>query len=141
VEYAQIVAATERQSEVDTAQALLDRRRKALRRKRNGFSKMVEGWRTLDVEVVSGKPSRSDAAADDEDQDDERNRAGRSARPREEPALHLPLPSVRGGGDRGGRSSQTVLRRLLAASRDPDAADAPGALRGPAGPRAEAALR
>jgi hypothetical protein len=85
VEYAQIVAATERQftdeerdidarqAEVDTAQALLDRRRRALKRKRAGFTRMVEGWRTLDVEVVSGKPSRSDAAADDEDQDDERN--------------------------------------------------------------------
>lgn len=42
-----------RQAEVDTAQALLDRRRKALRRKRNGFTQMVEGWRTLDVEVIS----------------------------------------------------------------------------------------
>jgi hypothetical protein len=82
VEYAQIVAATERQftdeerdiesrqAEVDTAQALLDRRRKALKRKRSGFTKMVEGWRTLDVEVVSGKPSRSDAASDDEDGDE-----------------------------------------------------------------------
>jgi hypothetical protein len=61
-----------KQAEMDKAQALLDRRRKALRRKRNSFSKMVEGWKTLDVEVVSGKPSRSDAAADDEDQDDDR---------------------------------------------------------------------
>jgi hypothetical protein len=28
---------------VDTAQALLDRRRRALKRKRSGFTKMVEG--------------------------------------------------------------------------------------------------
>jgi hypothetical protein len=82
VEYAQIVATTERQftdeerdiesrqAEADTAQGLLDRRRKALRRKRNGFTKMVEGWRTLNVDVVSGKPSRSDATADDEDGDE-----------------------------------------------------------------------
>ncbi len=61
-----------KQAEMDKAQALLDRRRKALRRKRNSFSKMVDGWKTLDVEVVSGKPLRSDAAADDED-GDERN--------------------------------------------------------------------
>jgi hypothetical protein len=60
------------QAEMDKAQALLDRRRKALRRKRNSFSKMVEGWKTLDVEVVSGKPSRSDTSGDDEDQDDDR---------------------------------------------------------------------
>jgi hypothetical protein len=74
VEYQWIVAATERQftdeerdiearqAEVDTVQALLDRRRRTLRRNRNGFSKMVEGWRTLDVEVATGKSSRSDAA-------------------------------------------------------------------------------
>jgi hypothetical protein len=83
VEYQQILAATERQftdeerdiesrqGELDTAQALLDRRRKALKRKRSGFTKMVEGWRTLDVEVVSGTPSRSEAAGDDEDQDEQ----------------------------------------------------------------------
>ena len=82
MEYAQIVAATERQftdeerdiegrqGELDTAQAPLDRRRRALKRKRSGFTKMVEGWRSLDVEVVSGKPSRSDVAADDEEQDE-----------------------------------------------------------------------
>lgn len=29
---------------------------------------MVAGWRTLDVEVVSGKPSRSDAADDESDE-------------------------------------------------------------------------
>ena len=79
MEYQQIVAATERQftdeerdiearqAEVDTAQALLDRRRRALRRKRGNFERLIAGWKTLDVEVVSGKPSRSDAA--DEDQD------------------------------------------------------------------------
>jgi hypothetical protein len=82
VEYQQIIAATERQfqdeerdieaqqAEVDTVQVLLDRRRRALKRKRSGFTRMVEGWRNLDVEVVSGKPSRSDAA--DEEPDDER---------------------------------------------------------------------
>ena len=82
MEYQQIIAATERQftdeerdidarqAEVDTAQALLDRRRRALKRKRAGFTRMVEGWRALDAEVVSGKPSR---AADDEEPDDERN--------------------------------------------------------------------
>jgi hypothetical protein len=77
VEYQQIVAATERQfqdeerdiearqAEMDTAQALLDRRRWALKKKRSGFERMVAGWQTLDVEVVSGQPSRSDAATDD----------------------------------------------------------------------------
>ena len=84
MEYAQIVAATERQftdeerdiesrqSDVDTAQALLDRRRRALKRKRSGFTKMVEGWRSLDVEVVSGKPSRSDAPGDEDEPDEDR---------------------------------------------------------------------
>ena len=69
MEYRDIVAATERQfrdeerdiegrqSEVDTAQALLDRRRKALKRKKGAFEKMLAGWQTLDVEVVSGKPA------------------------------------------------------------------------------------
>ena len=86
MEYQQIVAATERQfqdeerdiearqAEMDTAQALLDRRRRALKRKRAGFTKMVEGWKTLDVEVVSGKPSRSEAG-DDEDPDERREPA------------------------------------------------------------------
>ncbi len=80
MEYQQIIAATERQftdeerdiearqAEVDTAQALLDRRRKALGKKRRGFERMVAGWKTLDVEVVSGKPSRSDAADEDPDE-------------------------------------------------------------------------
>ena len=36
-----------------------------------GFERMVAGWKTLDVEVFSGRPSRADAD-DDEDQDDER---------------------------------------------------------------------
>jgi len=79
VEYAQIVAATERrftdeerdiearQSEVDIAQALLDRRRRALKRKKSSFERLMRNFRDLDVEVVSGKPSR---AADDEDQDE-----------------------------------------------------------------------
>ena len=91
MEYAQIVAATERQftdeerdiearqAQVDTEQALLDRRRKALKRKRSGFTKMVEGWRSLDVEVVSGKPSRSDASGDDEDGDEPPEPAGGEA--------------------------------------------------------------
>ena len=80
MEYQQIIAATERQftdeerdiearqAEVDTAQALLDRRRKALRRKRAGFGKMLDGWKSLDVEVVSGKPSRADAADEESDE-------------------------------------------------------------------------
>jgi hypothetical protein len=91
VEYADIIRATQRQfsdeesdiearhAEVAAAQALLDRRRKALKRKKAGFTKMVEGWRTLDVEVVSGKPSRSDAAGDDEDQDEPPGPAGSKA--------------------------------------------------------------
>ena len=82
MEYAQIVAATERQftdeerdiearqSEVDIAQALLDRRRRALKRKKSSFERLMRNFRDLDVEVVSGKPSRSDAAADDEDGDE-----------------------------------------------------------------------
>jgi hypothetical protein len=53
-----------RQAEVDTAQALLDRRRKALTRKRRNFEKMLQGWQTLDAEVVSGKP----AAAEEPDE-------------------------------------------------------------------------
>jgi len=68
MEYRDIVAATThqftdeerdieaRQAEMDSAQALLDRRRKALKRKRGGFERMLQGWQTLDVEVVSGKP-------------------------------------------------------------------------------------
>ena len=87
MEYADIVRATERlfldeerdiearQAEVDTAQALLDRRRRALKRKRTSFERLMRNYRDLDVEVVSGKPSRSEAVADDEDQDDERNDA------------------------------------------------------------------
>ena len=83
MEYEAIVAATERQfqdeerdiearqAEMDTAQALLDRRRKALAKKRRGFERMVSGWRSLDVEVVSGKPSRTEAG-DDEDPDGDR---------------------------------------------------------------------
>lgn len=63
------------------------------------------------------------------------------ARPREEPAVHFPLPTVCGGGDRGGRSSQEVLRRLLAASRDPDAAAAGGwPVHSPVRPRPEATV-
>ena len=80
MEYQAIIAATERQfkdeerdiearqAEMDAVQALLDRRRKALKRKRGGFTRMVEGWRTLDAEVASGKPSRSDAADDESDE-------------------------------------------------------------------------
>ena len=81
MEYQQIIAATERQfqdeerdiearqAEVDTAQAVLDRRRRALKKKRGGFEKLMAGWKTLDVEVISGKSSRSEAA-DDEDSDE-----------------------------------------------------------------------
>ncbi|TMC07247.1 MAG: hypothetical protein E6J41_16530 [Chloroflexi bacterium] len=81
VDYAQIVAATERQftdeerdiearqGEVDTAQALLDRRRKALRKKA-GFERLMRNYRDLDVEVISGKPSRGDVSGDDEDDPD-----------------------------------------------------------------------
>jgi len=87
VEYQQIVAATERQfqdderdiearqAELDTAQALLDRRRKALKRKRSGFERLMRNFRDLDVEVVSGKPSRADTA-DDEDGDERQEPAG-----------------------------------------------------------------
>jgi len=69
-----MVAATERQftdeerdieacqAEVDTAQALLDRKRK-----RAGFTRMVDGWRALDAEVVCGKSSR-DAADEESDE-------------------------------------------------------------------------
>ena len=72
MEYQQIIAATERQftdeerdiearqAEMDSAQALLDRRRKALKRKRAGFERMLQGWQTLDVEVVSGKPAQAE---------------------------------------------------------------------------------
>ena len=82
MEYAQLVTIAQRefqdeerdiearQAEVDTAQALLDRRRRALKRKRTSFERLMRNYRELDVEVVSGKPSR---AADDEDQDDGRN--------------------------------------------------------------------
>ena len=35
---------------------------------------MVAGWRSLDVEVVSGKPSRTEAG-DDEDPDERREPA------------------------------------------------------------------
>jgi hypothetical protein len=61
-----------RQAEVDTAHALLDRRRKALNKKRRGFERMVAGWKTLDIEVISGKPSRADASGDDDEPDEER---------------------------------------------------------------------
>ena len=83
MEYAQIVAATERQftdeerdiearqAEVDTAQALLDRRRRALKRKKSSFERLMRNFRDLDVEVVSGKPARSEGS--DEDHPDERN--------------------------------------------------------------------
>jgi hypothetical protein len=76
MEYRDIVAATERQfrdeerdiegrqAEVDTAQALLDRRRKALKRKRAGFERMLQGWQTLNAEVVSGKPAAAEDAAE-----------------------------------------------------------------------------
>ena len=76
MEYRDIVAATERQfrdeerdiegrqAEVDTAQALLDRRRKALKRKRAGFERMLQGWQTLDVEVVSGKPAPAEESSE-----------------------------------------------------------------------------
>jgi hypothetical protein len=82
VEYRQIIEAVERQfvdeerelearqAELDSAQALLDRRRRALRRKKSSFERLMRNFRDLDVEVVSGRPSRSDAAADDEDQDE-----------------------------------------------------------------------
>ncbi len=82
MEYQQLIAATERQfqdeerdiearqAEVDTAQGLLDRRRRALKRKRSSFERLMRNFRDLDVEVVSGKPLRSDAAADDEDGDE-----------------------------------------------------------------------
>jgi hypothetical protein len=80
MEYRQIIAVTEgqfkdeerdieaRQAEVDTAQALLDRRRRALKRKRGSFDRLMRNFRELDVEVVSGKPSRSDAADEDPDE-------------------------------------------------------------------------
>jgi hypothetical protein len=80
VEYQQIMAATERQftdeerdiearqAEVDTAQALLDRRRRAMKRKRTSFERLMRGFRDLDAEVISGKPSRSDAADDESDE-------------------------------------------------------------------------
>ena len=55
---------TQKQAEVDTAQALLDRRRKALKRKRSGFEKMLQGWQTLDAEVVSGKPAAAEESGD-----------------------------------------------------------------------------
>jgi hypothetical protein len=54
----------QRQREVTEAQELLDRGRKALKRKRVGFEKMLTGWQTLDAEVVSGKP----AAAEEPDE-------------------------------------------------------------------------
>jgi hypothetical protein len=53
---------------VDTAQALLDRRRRALKRKRGSFERLMRNFRDLDAEVVSGKPSRSDAADDESDE-------------------------------------------------------------------------
>jgi hypothetical protein len=82
VEYADIIRATQRQfsdeegdiearqAEVAAAQALLDRRRKALKKKRGNFERLMAGWKTLDVEVISGKSSRSEA--DDDEYQDER---------------------------------------------------------------------
>jgi hypothetical protein len=76
MEYEQLTAITQRQftdeerdiesrqAEVDSAQALLDRRRKALAKKRRNFERMLQGWQTLDAEVVSGKP----AAAEEPDE-------------------------------------------------------------------------
>ena len=76
MEYAQIITATQRQftdeerdiearqAEMDSAQALLDRRRKALKRKRAGFERMLQGWQTLDVEVVSGKPAQAEESSE-----------------------------------------------------------------------------
>jgi multidrug efflux pump subunit AcrA (membrane-fusion protein) len=90
VEYRQIIEAAERQfideeadlearqTELDSAQALLDRRRKALKRKRVGFERMMRNFRDLDVEVISGKPSRSDAG-DDVDPDERPEPAGGEA--------------------------------------------------------------
>jgi hypothetical protein len=84
MEYRDIVAATThqfeveerdieaRKTEVDSAQALLDRLRKALKRKRSNFEKMLAGWQTLDAEIVSGKP----AAAEEPDAPDERREPG-----------------------------------------------------------------
>ena len=83
MEYTQIVAATTvqfeqedrdietRQSELDTAQALIDRRRKALKRKRAGFDRMLQGWQTLDTEVVSGKPAATEDAGEAREPGDE----------------------------------------------------------------------
>jgi hypothetical protein len=53
-----------RQGELDTAQALLDRRRKALAKKRRGFDRMLSGWQSLDEEVVSGKPAAAEEPDD-----------------------------------------------------------------------------
>ena len=90
MEYQQIIAATERQfadeerdiesrqTEVDTAQALLDRRRRALKRKKAGFERLMRNYRDLDVEVISGKPSRTESA-DDEDSDERPESAGEAA--------------------------------------------------------------
>ena len=76
MEYRDIVAATRkefdaeerdverRQAELDDAQALLDRRRKALAKKRRGFDRMLNGWQTLDEEVVSGKPASADESGE-----------------------------------------------------------------------------
>ena len=76
MEYTQIVRATQaqfeqedrdieaRQAEVDSAQALLDRRRKALKRKKTSFERMLQGWQTLDAEVVSGKPVAAEESGD-----------------------------------------------------------------------------
>jgi hypothetical protein len=136
VEYAQIVAATERQfqdeerdiearqAEMDTAQALLDRRRRALKRKRGNFERLLAGWKTLDVEVVSGKPSRSDAADEDPD-GDERGSRRPTRTPREASGMDLLVSRLRLPGGLRGRSSQALLRRLPAPPHDQDAGPAP----------------
>jgi hypothetical protein len=53
-----------RQGELDAAQALLDRRRKALAKKRRGFDRMLNGWQTLDEEVASGKPAAAEESGE-----------------------------------------------------------------------------
>ncbi len=76
MEYQQIIAATTRQfeledadiearqGEVTAAQELLDRRRRALKRKRAGFERMMHSFQDLDAEVATGRPARSEEAGD-----------------------------------------------------------------------------
>ena len=76
MEYAQLVALSRREFDaeerdisqkqfgLDAAQALLDRRRKALAKKRRGFERMMAGWQTRDEEVVSGKPATAEEPAE-----------------------------------------------------------------------------